>query len=314
MDPLLVFAASDLDTGGIAIRRELPPSWIAAQLADVEATSEVPGTVVGRLSRSGVDDIVVRADLRADVLVPCARCLKPASIALHGELSLLLRPGKVLPVPAQVVKGSGEGKPAGKKAARGEASAAEGASGKAERGGKNGHAAKNGRTDDQAPGALAARGARLGRAVKVAGAGKLPSDRRGAIRVPEKLQEFEFTSEEADHDLYDGESILLDEFVREALLLEMPNFPLCSEDCAGISPVPAEAGSAGVSVPAGSFPAGAAPPADAASSGDVAESAGRPPGTKSLGDVLRAALAARKQGAPEVGAPDAAPARKPKKR
>ena len=51
-----------------------------------------------------------------------------------------------------------------------------------------------------------------------------------------KDEEYEFTSEEADLDTYDGETVVLDPFVREAILLEVPNFPLCSEDCAGIRP------------------------------------------------------------------------------
>jgi uncharacterized protein len=47
--------------------------------------------------------------------------------------------------------------------------------------------------------------------------------------------EYEFSSEEADVDEYDGETVILDPFVREAILLELPNFPLCSESCPGIS-------------------------------------------------------------------------------
>ena len=45
-----------------------------------------------------------------------------------------------------------------------------------------------------------------------------------------------FSSEEADVDFYDGETVVLDEFLREAVLLEVPSFPLCSEDCPGIRP------------------------------------------------------------------------------
>lgn len=57
----------------------------------------------------------------------------------------------------------------------------------------------------------------------------------------EKEDEYEFTSEEADVDVFDGETVVLDPFVREAILLEVPNFPLCSEDCPGIRPAaPAE--------------------------------------------------------------------------
>jgi uncharacterized protein len=61
-----------------------------------------------------------------------------------------------------------------------------------------------------------------------------------------KEPEYEFASDEAEHDTYDGDTVVLDDFIREALLLELPNFPLCSEACPGIRPVePAEdAGSA----------------------------------------------------------------------
>jgi uncharacterized protein len=37
-------------------------------------------------------------------------------------------------------------------------------------------------------------------------------------------------------DTYEGEEVVLDRFVREAILLESPIFPLCSEACEGIRP------------------------------------------------------------------------------
>jgi len=49
-------------------------------------------------------------------------------------------------------------------------------------------------------------------------------------------EEYEFSAAEADCDTYDGETVELDAFVREAILLEVPNFPLCSEGCPGIRP------------------------------------------------------------------------------
>lgn len=49
-------------------------------------------------------------------------------------------------------------------------------------------------------------------------------------------EEYEFTSEEADMDVYEGDEIVLDGFVREALLLEEPISPLCSDACEGIRP------------------------------------------------------------------------------
>jgi hypothetical protein len=47
---------------------------------------------------------------------------------------------------------------------------------------------------------------------------------------------YEFSAEEADVDYYDPDEVVLDTFVREALLLEIPIFPLCSVDCPGIAP------------------------------------------------------------------------------
>jgi uncharacterized protein len=46
--------------------------------------------------------------------------------------------------------------------------------------------------------------------------------------------EFEFDQDEADVATYDGETVVLDDLVREAIVLELPISPLCSEDCAGM--------------------------------------------------------------------------------
>jgi uncharacterized protein len=73
----------------------------------------------------------------------------------------------------------------------------------------------------------------------------LRPEARGDARRGDKETEREITAEEADLDVYDGETVVLDSFLREAILLEMPNFPLCSEACPGIRPAasdrPAEA-------------------------------------------------------------------------
>ena len=69
----------------------------------------------------------------------------------------------------------------------------------------------------------------------------------GKGRASPKDAEYEFASHEAEIDTFDGETVVLDDFVREALLLELPNFPLCSESCAGIRP---RAGAPGVSLSA----------------------------------------------------------------
>jgi uncharacterized protein len=47
-------------------------------------------------------------------------------------------------------------------------------------------------------------------------------------------------SEEADTLPFDGETVALDDLVRDELVLEVPMIPLCSEGCPGISPRPSE--------------------------------------------------------------------------
>jgi uncharacterized protein len=50
------------------------------------------------------------------------------------------------------------------------------------------------------------------------------------------LDDAELASEEADVILYEGDHLVLDELVRDELLLGIPMIPLCSEACPGISP------------------------------------------------------------------------------
>jgi uncharacterized protein len=52
---------------------------------------------------------------------------------------------------------------------------------------------------------------------------------------------YEFSQDEADIDTYDGDEVVLDEFLRELILLEAPIFPLCSEECPGIRAIPEQA-------------------------------------------------------------------------
>jgi uncharacterized protein len=62
--------------------------------------------------------------------------------------------------------------------------------------------------------------------------------RRGSPGAAQPAGEYEFSANEADLDTYDGETVVLDHLVREAILLEVPTFPLCSEACPGIRPAP----------------------------------------------------------------------------
>jgi uncharacterized protein len=157
MSATLSFPAADIKIEGIAIDVTLTPAWLAHVLRDTEVEprgEDAPaGRLRARLSRSG-HDIVVRGTLTAEVEVPCARCLEPAPISVHTELSLLLQP--------------------------------------------------------------------------------MPRAELRARRQPTELER-EFSPAEAELDVYDGEVVVLDDFVREAILLEVPQFPLCQESCPGIA-------------------------------------------------------------------------------
>jgi uncharacterized protein len=192
---LIEITAADVEDAGLAVDQVLPSDWITAQGEDAEARATKDGHFVGRISRSGRADMVVRGVVTATVEVPCARCLKPTPIDVRGELSLFLKPNAALAKPSAAAKTKGKAKA---------------------------------KLVTEAP----------AQAVTP----KIPS-RRDDPRASKsekgktaRIAEYEFSSEEADTDEYDGETIVLDPFVREAILLELPNFPLCSESCAGISP------------------------------------------------------------------------------
>jgi uncharacterized protein len=57
------------------------------------------------------------------------------------------------------------------------------------------------------------------------------------LKAPSK-NDYEFSAEEADTLPYDGETVVLDDLVRDELLLEIPMIPLCSEGCPGMSGAP----------------------------------------------------------------------------
>jgi uncharacterized protein len=61
----------------------------------------------------------------------------------------------------------------------------------------------------------------------------------GKDRVLRKEEEErELSAEEADTLTFDGDTVVLDDFVRGELMLETPMIPLCREDCPGMRPPP----------------------------------------------------------------------------
>jgi uncharacterized protein len=54
-------------------------------------------------------------------------------------------------------------------------------------------------------------------------------------------------SEDPDSMPFDGDTVVLDDFVRDEILLETPMFPLCSDACEGMSPPPGSGAEASAS-------------------------------------------------------------------
>lgn len=57
------------------------------------------------------------------------------------------------------------------------------------------------------------------------------------VKDPE-TEEYEFSAEEADTLPFDGDTVHLDDLVRDEILLEIPMIPLCSEACPGMGTPP----------------------------------------------------------------------------
>ena len=143
---------SELDAGGKEFRFPVRAGWVRGALEGHEATSAgTDGALAVRASKSG-HDVVVHGTLDAALTLPCARCLEPAELKVHSDISVLY-------VPASRLSGEADG-------------------------------------------------------------------------------EDELTDEEADTLSFEGETVTLDDLVRDELLLEIPMIPLCSEACPGMSPAP----------------------------------------------------------------------------
>jgi uncharacterized protein len=73
------------------------------------------------------------------------------------------------------------------------------------------------------------------------------------VKAPDR-DDYEFQSDEADTLPYDGETVVLDDLVKDELVLETPMIPLCREECPGISPGSPAASAGGGSETSGEKP------------------------------------------------------------
>src|ERR1700730_634401 len=88
--------AGDLDAAGKRFRFAVRASWIRGVLEGTDLRApDRDGEFDVRLSKSGTD-VVVRGALRAELSVPCARCLQPARAAVSEQISALMVPAAAL--------------------------------------------------------------------------------------------------------------------------------------------------------------------------------------------------------------------------
>jgi len=185
---------ADLDYGDRDLDEVIPVDWLAKSFEGTEATPRGPGRLEVTVSKSG-REVMVRGHAKAGVILPCARTLEPAAYDLTGEVFLLLGP----------------------RGASVEAGKSKGHAGKSQ---GHGHA----KPPPKSAGAKGGNGA----TPPPAGAKKKASkpSSKGGSRQEREEEEARLLEQDAARDTYDGEKVVLDRFIQEFLLLELPMVPL----------------------------------------------------------------------------------------
>lgn len=157
--PQFTVPLRDLEHGDKTVTWKIPPEWIDRALADSEARSRgESGHLSAHLNKNGAE-VLVRAELKAELTMPCARSLEPVDVNIETDVVLLLAP----------------------------------------------------KPESEEESSASSKG-----------------PRRRKRRSEENEDEL-LSPEMAAQDFFCGETIALDEFVREHLLLELPLFPVRSD-------------------------------------------------------------------------------------
>lgn len=82
------YKTRDIGEGGIDLRVAVSEAWLAAECPDASLGLSATGMCLeGRLEPAG-QGYLLRGTLRGELLVPCARCLEPAPVAVEAPLAL----------------------------------------------------------------------------------------------------------------------------------------------------------------------------------------------------------------------------------
>lgn len=181
----------------------VPVEWLERALTGTEArTRGEPGRLDVTLSKAG-REVMVRGEVEVPIEMDCARSLEPFPIDLRAEVFLMLSPAAPPPRQRRAPKAAKTATAAAVEPAKGAGRSADDASNEPSRG---------------KPGKQGGKGSRRGR------------DEEGV----------ELSAEDAAQDFYEGDEVVLDGFIREFILLELPLFPLRPGVAAPIAPHPAE--------------------------------------------------------------------------
>jgi uncharacterized protein len=86
----------DLDASGRGFHWPIRVSWIQSALEGTDVgPADADGALDVRASKSNTD-VVVRGTLRAELTIPCARCLEPAKVVVLEEFSTLAIKGQAV--------------------------------------------------------------------------------------------------------------------------------------------------------------------------------------------------------------------------
>lgn len=222
-----VVRVTDVESGPLRLRLPITRAWLEQALSETEARpwlSEAGGEDEGRLSldlaMSG-RNVLVRGHVGVAVTLPCARTLDPANYRLEPEVFLMLAPAGHAPVSHTGAGRAGSGH------------------------GSHGHGRDRQRTAEPSR----TEGKRKGR--REAAVEAAPAKGGNKKKGGDWSEDPELLEEDAAVDTYSGEQIVLDDFVREFILLELPMFPvredLRSESFEGSSAPPDDAQATGAS-------------------------------------------------------------------
>jgi uncharacterized protein len=82
------FKVKDIGNDGIDVDMPITPAWLAQQCAELELRPDPTLAFHGRIEVTG-EDYLLRGKLAGHVLLPCARCLEDARLAIDEDISVV---------------------------------------------------------------------------------------------------------------------------------------------------------------------------------------------------------------------------------